>query len=241
MAINIGHRFADNLSSIKNLDDANVGHNSQYFYLLTTIVLLVSHGFILFGISDPLLAQTSVSMTADDIRYDEANGILRAEGNYVILHADAELKASQGSYNHNNGQSILVGEAVLQVGGERFEALRVTGNHNDGIFLLEENVRYYPAPELVMRSSALIYFMATAMARLSGSVQVEYAQWRATAETAEVTREKILLYGVRLENSSEWVEENSAKMPQEIERLTIDRQTLKLSVADGSLQVHPSR
>ncbi|WP_017325353.1 LptA/OstA family protein [Synechococcus sp. PCC 7336] len=158
------------------------------------IAAAISLGNVLL-VGELAIAQSQISIVADDVEYDDRGAIVRASGNFAIRQGRAEAMGPLGSYNNLTGQSIFTDGVTLSAGAQRFEAQRLEGNHRDELFLLEGNVVYRPNATLTVLTSAAIYDATADRVMLSGPIELVHPQWRATAERVEVTAETIALSG----------------------------------------------
>jgi lipopolysaccharide export system protein LptA len=195
------------------------------------------------GVPGAIAQPAAVSITADQVDYDNHNKILRANGNCRIVQGIAEVTASLCTYNQNNSQSILTGVATLTVGSNSFSSDQLVGNHRHEIFWLEGNVSHSPASDLKIEASSLIYQSTTNTAEFSGEVSFFHPSGFATAPIATVTTDTIILQGGLWHDQQPLGEENGDSpldsplnlpqdspqdLPQSFERVEIDRATAKI-------------
>ncbi len=89
-------------------------HSLKSFFL-TTSFLTVSSAFTL-GLGNAPMAETldqSSLLNADQVTYDEANGIVKASGNVEIVQGDRILKADNITYDVNSDTVSADGNIVL--------------------------------------------------------------------------------------------------------------------------------
>jgi LPS-assembly protein len=110
-----------------------------------------------------------VTFTADEVEYDQANGIVRARGKIEAWQGQRILRADAMEYNRNTGVAIATGHVeMLEPDGQTLFADRVelTGNMRDGVIegirgLLSQNGRLVAAG--ARRTNGTILDMARAI------------------------------------------------------------------------------
>ncbi|MEO1132074.1 MAG: LptA/OstA family protein [Cyanobacteria bacterium J06639_1] len=158
--------------------------------------------------------QEQVTIEADRLDYDRDREIASGDGNLVIRQGSTVITSPRGTYKRRESQSLLVDSVELREADRRLQSERMTGNHQDKIFLFEGNVVYNQSAELaqsssddgsalqelrqaetVVRSTALVYKSRTEESIFSGPVEFTQKGRRAIADEATITPELVVLTG----------------------------------------------
>lgn len=161
----------------------------------------------------PPREQEQVTIEADRLDYDRDREIAMGDGNLVIQQGETVITSPRGTYKRRESQSLLVDNVELREAGRLLQSERMTGNHQDKIFLFEGNVVYNQAAEsapsdadesaldelrqaeTLVRSTALVYKSRTEESIFSGPVEFTQKGRRAIADEATITPELVVLTG----------------------------------------------
>ncbi len=80
-----------------------------------------------------------VDMKADSIEYDSKKGVLKADGNVVIVQGTARVKGAHAVYDKNKNEGIVSGGVVMHQDGATLKANQVS-IENETVFTATGNV-----------------------------------------------------------------------------------------------------
>jgi lipopolysaccharide export system protein LptA len=165
--------------------------------------------------ADAAAEDEEVTIIADQLDYDRNTQIAQGQGNLEIRQGETTLEAPQGSYRRREAQSILNGGVTLREPNRILTAQRLEGNHQDKIFLFEEDVVYRQLAEqeegatedgesltselrqseTEVRAAKLVYNSPTDTSEFTQNVQFVQKGRQARSETAVITPELVTLTG----------------------------------------------
>ena len=142
-----------------------------------------------------------VNMKADSIEYDSKQGVLKANGNVVIVQGTARVKGTHAVYNMNKKEGTVSGGVVMHQDGATLKANQVS-IENETVFTATGNVDLTKDGNH-LTGPRLVYYTDKEFAVADGNARLDTADGTLTAPVIEAsmpTGEAVAKGGVKIDS-----------------------------------------